>query len=76
MEAVYADGLNELRSDGLKTIGMTTNGIVLKGKIHELRKRGLDQLNISLDTLDPQKFELLTRRRGKRVSYLISHLNV
>ncbi|TPX37611.1 hypothetical protein SmJEL517_g00632 [Synchytrium microbalum] len=57
-------GLNELRPLGLKTIAMTTNGIVLKRKLPELVKNGLDSLNISLDTLDKFKFELMTRRRG------------
>ncbi|KND01209.1 molybdenum cofactor biosynthesis protein A [Spizellomyces punctatus DAOM BR117] len=57
-------GLNDLRSIGLKTIGMTTNGLALKRKLPALREAGLDQLNISLDTLDVFKFELMTRRRG------------
>ncbi|TPX69081.1 hypothetical protein SpCBS45565_g02743 [Spizellomyces sp. 'palustris'] len=56
-------GLNDLRSIGLKTIGMTTNGLALKRKLPALREAGLDQLNISLDTLDVFKFELMTRRR-------------
>ena len=43
---------------------MTTNGIALKRKLPDLVKNGLDSLNISLDTLDKFKFELLTRRRG------------
>jgi molybdenum cofactor biosynthesis enzyme MoaA len=57
-------GLNDLRPLGLKTIGMTTNGIALKRKLQQLRLNGLDQLNISLDTLDPFKFQLMTRRKG------------
>lgn len=57
-------GINKLREIGLKTIGMTTNGIALKRKLPALREYGLDQLNISLDTLDPFKFELMTRRKG------------
>ena len=43
---------------------MTTNGIALRRKLPQLRAAGLDSLNISLDTLDPRKFELITRRRG------------
>ncbi|KAJ3063041.1 Molybdenum cofactor synthesis protein 1 [Podochytrium sp. JEL0797] len=57
-------GLNELRPYGLTSIGMTTNGLALKSKLPDLRKAGLDHLNISLDTFSPQMFELLTRRRG------------
>jgi molybdenum cofactor biosynthesis protein A len=57
--------LNKLKAHGLETIGMTTNGIALKRKLKGLKESGLDQLNISLDTLDPFKFELMTRRRGQ-----------
>ncbi|KAL3681799.1 hypothetical protein R1sor_024755 [Riccia sorocarpa] len=49
---------------GLKFLAMTTNGLVLARKLPRLRAAGLNQLNISLDTLVPAKFELLTRRRG------------
>lgn len=56
--------LNELKSLGLEKIGMTTNGIALKRKLPHLIDAGLDSLNISLDTLDKFKFELITRRKG------------
>lgn len=49
---------------GLKTLSMTTNGIVLARKLPKLKECGLDSLNISLDTLVPAKFELMTRRKG------------
>lgn len=45
-----------------RQIGMTTNGVALASKIPALVDEGLDSLNLSLDTLDPQKFERLTRR--------------
>ncbi|KAI8822527.1 molybdenum cofactor biosynthesis protein 1 [Fimicolochytrium jonesii] len=57
-------GLNELRPLGLKAIGITTNAIALKRKLPMLKANGLDQLNISLDTLDAHKFVLMTRRPG------------
>ncbi|KAI8805125.1 hypothetical protein BJ742DRAFT_681400 [Cladochytrium replicatum] len=57
-------GLNELRPLGLQHIGMTTNGIVLKRKLWDLKRAGMDQLNISLDTLDKLKFPMITRRLG------------
>ncbi|KAI1793206.1 molybdenum cofactor biosynthesis prote [Ganoderma leucocontextum] len=56
--------LNELREYGLQSIGMTTNGIVLHRKLPALVRNGLTHLNISLDTLDPFKFEIMTRRMG------------
>ena len=57
-------GLNELKSSGLEAIGMTSNGLALKRKLPILQESGLDNLNISLDTLDTFKFEIMTRRRG------------
>ncbi|ORX74827.1 molybdenum cofactor synthesis 1, isoform CRA_a [Linderina pennispora] len=63
-------GLNELRPLGLKKIAITTNGIALRRKLPLLRKAGLDGLNISIDTRDPRKFELFTRRKGA------DHINV
>lgn len=44
---------------------MTTNGLLLPRKLPGLKAAGLSQLNISLDTLVPAKFELLTRRKGQ-----------
>ena len=43
---------------------MTTNGITLAKKLPALRRLGLNQINISLDTLDPHKFQLIARRKG------------
>jgi pyruvate-formate lyase-activating enzyme len=57
-------GANELRREGLRSIAMTTNGVVLAPRLPALLDAGLDALNVSLDTLDPRKFELITRRRG------------
>jgi len=56
--------LNELRSRGLQKICMTSNGLALHRKLEELVGAGLTHLNLSLDTLDEQKFEEITRRRG------------
>lgn len=49
---------------GLKAIAMTSNGIALERKLLRLKEAGLSKLNISLDTLVPEKFESLTRRKG------------
>src|SRR5262245_16262007 len=43
-------------------LAMTTNGATLRNCAHDLRVAGLDRLNISLDTLDRDKFEQMTRR--------------
>ncbi|KAI0223734.1 hypothetical protein L0F63_002712, partial [Massospora cicadina] len=57
-------GLNKLKPLGLNSIGMTSNGIALKRKLPDLVKLGLSSLNLSLDTLDAFKFQIMTRRKG------------
>lgn len=42
-------------------IGMTTNGVFLPEYAQELKAAGLNRVNISLDTLDPEKFRKITR---------------
>jgi cyclic pyranopterin phosphate synthase len=49
---------------GIEDIGATTNGILLAEQAMPLRDAGLQRLNVSLDTLDPQRFRELTRRDG------------
>ncbi len=45
---------------GIETVGMTTNGVLLSEKAAALRKAGVAGVNISLDTLDPEKFRQTT----------------
>ncbi|XP_068414216.1 molybdenum cofactor biosynthesis protein 1 isoform X4 [Eschrichtius robustus] len=52
--------------EGLRTIGITTNGINLARLLPQLQKAGLSAINISLDTLVPAKFEFIVRRKGFR----------
>lgn len=49
---------------GLKTLAITTNGITLARKLPKLKECGVNSVNISLDTLVPEKFEFMTRRKG------------
>lgn len=56
--------INELRQYGLRSIAMTTNGIGLHRKLPDMIKNGLTHINISLDTMDPFQFEIMTRRPG------------
>ena len=44
------------------TLMLTTNGIGLERLAAPLRDAGLDRVNVSLDTLDPERFQALTRR--------------
>ena len=45
---------------GIRDFSITTNGLLLKKNIHVLKEAGITRLNISLDTLDPQKFKRIT----------------
>lgn len=56
--------LGKLRTLGLKEIAMTSNGIALWRKLDRMVSGGLTHLNLSLDTLDPFKYEIITRRKG------------
>jgi cyclic pyranopterin phosphate synthase len=49
---------------GIKDIGLTTNGILLAPMAKALWDSGLRRINVSLDTMDPARFEQLTRRTG------------
>lgn len=46
----------------IKTVAMTTNGVLLREKCRTLKEAGLDAINISLDTLRPERFKELTLR--------------
>ncbi len=46
---------------GIEEVGMTTNGVLLKKYAKELKAAGLKRVNISLDTVDPEKFKKITR---------------
>ena len=59
------NALFQLKQRGLKTVAITTNAIALnEKKIHRMRDEGIDAVNISLDTLRPEKFEFISRRKG------------
>ena len=47
---------------GIEHIAMTTNGVLLPRMADELKEAGLSRVNISLDTLDPDQFAMITRR--------------
>jgi cyclic pyranopterin phosphate synthase len=52
------------RIPGIKDVGLTTNGILLAPMAQALWDAGLRRINVSLDTMDPARFEQLTRRTG------------
>ncbi|MCS7121124.1 MAG: GTP 3',8-cyclase MoaA [Archaeoglobaceae archaeon] len=49
-----------LALSGFEEISMTTNGTFLAEKAYELKECGLDRINISLDTLNAEKYEFIT----------------
>jgi len=46
---------------GIRSVSMTTNGILLKKLAERLAEAGLQRVNVSIDTLDAEKFKRLTR---------------
>jgi cyclic pyranopterin phosphate synthase len=47
--------------DGVCDLSLTTNGVLLEPAVAALRAAGLARVNVSLDTLDPARFERMTR---------------
>lgn len=55
--------VRELRTiDGLRSLSLTTNGILLKQLAGPLAEAGLTRINVSLDSLVREKFAQITRR--------------
>jgi cyclic pyranopterin phosphate synthase len=48
----------------LKDLALTTNGILLADQAEALHQAGLHRVTVSLDTLEPDRFEALTRSRA------------
>jgi cyclic pyranopterin phosphate synthase len=46
---------------GVRTVAMTTNGLMLDELAAPLAAAGLQRVNVSIDTMDPEKFKKLTR---------------
>ena len=47
--------------EGVREVCLTTNGLLLPQLAKELREAGVKRLNLSLDTLDPEKYAYITR---------------
>jgi len=72
-------GLPELvrmlaRIDTIDDISLTTNGVLLARYAAELKRAGLRRVNVSLDTLKPDKFEYITR--GSNFDDVLEGINV
>ena len=64
-EPLLREDLHELieiaKESGIDKIGITTNAILLEEKLDKLVDAGLSEVNISLDTLDYDRFSNITR---------------
>ncbi|HDS02110.1 MAG TPA: GTP 3',8-cyclase MoaA [Firmicutes bacterium] len=65
-EPLVRKGIEELVAmiqsvQGIEEITLTTNGQLLEDKAVLLKKKGLTRVNVSLDTLDPEKYRKITR---------------
>ena len=60
-----ANFIGELKAvEGIGRVTMTTNGVLLEENLEALIAAGLDAVNISLDTLDEERFRRLTKGGG------------
>ncbi|MCR5662355.1 MAG: GTP 3',8-cyclase MoaA [bacterium] len=58
----YIDLISALHElDGIASVSMTSNGILLADMIPELKAAGLDALNLSIDTVNPAAYARITR---------------
>jgi cyclic pyranopterin phosphate synthase len=46
--------------EGLLDVSLTTNGVLLKDNIAKIKSAGIRRINVSLDTLNPKKFQQIT----------------
>jgi cyclic pyranopterin phosphate synthase len=61
--------------DGIDDISLTTNGTLLGRYAAELKQAGLRRVNVSLDTLKPDRFKLITRH-GNNLGEVLEGIEV
>ncbi len=59
-KGVYGFLTDLSKLDGLTDLSLTTNGVSLKANLNKIKAAGIKRINISLDTLNPTKFEHIT----------------
>jgi GTP 3',8-cyclase len=77
-EPLIRKGITELicsikRIKNIKEIAITTNGILLEEMAEDLKKSGVDRVNISLDTLNEERYKNMTR--GGDLSKVLRGIN-
>jgi GTP 3',8-cyclase len=58
------DYIARLHALGVRDLSITTNGHLLSGRVERLLASGLRRINISLDSLHPERFERITRAKS------------
>jgi cyclic pyranopterin phosphate synthase len=53
--------ISSIKDIGIRDLSLTTNGIMLSHLAGDLKKAGLDRVNISLDTLDSERYKTITK---------------
>ena len=71
---VLIDGLTRLEPD--LDLSMTTNGFFLTEKVRRLADAGLKRINVSLDSLRPERFERMVRRDGQLVFKILAGMRL
>src|SRR5439155_8403959 len=71
-EPLVRRGLPELvrqlaHLEGLRDLSLTTNGALLAEQAPALKEAGLRRINVSIDTLRPQRFREITQRGDLQV---------
>jgi len=51
--------ISEIKKIGVRELSLTTNGLTLSNMAEKLKSAGLDRVNISLDTLDAEKYKTI-----------------
>jgi cyclic pyranopterin phosphate synthase len=65
-----------VRLDATLDLSMTTNGFFLVEKVQRLADAGLKRINVSLDSLRPERFERMVRRDGQLVSKILTGIRL
>jgi len=61
----------QIKERGIEEVSLTTNGSLLSEKAKLLKSYGLDRVNISIDTLDPEKFAYITGTDDKEILFKV-----
>lgn len=54
--------VEKISSLGFEDISMTTNGVLLEKYAQDLKDVGLDRVNVSLDTLNPETYQFISKK--------------